>query len=71
MLGSLLLGTGLPSRDVRIHGEYWRLSGPCAGVFRTVGLDPLQTSASILAVLHNSPHFNDNRVDALSRSTRP
>jgi hypothetical protein len=34
-------GTGLPSENVRIHGEYWRVSGPCAGVFRTAALDLL------------------------------
>jgi hypothetical protein len=38
------IGTGLPNGHVRIHGESWRVSGPCAGVFGTAAPDPQETS---------------------------
>jgi hypothetical protein len=33
------LGTRRLSRDVRIHGEYWGVSGLCVGVFNTAACD--------------------------------
>jgi hypothetical protein len=39
-------GTGLPSRDVSFHGEFWRISGPNAGVLSTAALDPKRKSRS-------------------------
>jgi hypothetical protein len=35
----------LPSRDVSFYGEYWRVSGPSAGVLSTAALDPNRTLA--------------------------
>src|SRR5260370_42406348 len=29
------IGTGLPSGNVRIHGEYWMVTRPSAGVFNS------------------------------------
>jgi hypothetical protein len=34
---------GLPSRHVCFHGEFWRVSGPSAGVLSTAALDPKET----------------------------
>jgi hypothetical protein len=41
--------TGLPSRDVSFHGEFWRVSGPNAGVLSTAALDPPAGRLSLAA----------------------
>jgi hypothetical protein len=33
-------GTGLPSRDVSFHGEFWLVSGQNAGVLSAAALGP-------------------------------
>ena len=40
-----------PRRNVRIHGESWRVSRPSAGIFRTAAHDPFATSAANYAVM--------------------
>ena len=34
------IGTRRLSKHVRIHGEYWRVSGTSAGVFSSLALHP-------------------------------
>src|SRR5437899_10782267 len=53
-------GTELPSRHVCFHGEFWRVSGPCSGVFSTAaplrGARKVHVGHSELGVEIFEPH---------------
>jgi hypothetical protein len=49
---SPVVGTELPNKNVRIHGKYWRVSGPYGGVLFTA------ESAALIPLIIPGPDLN-------------